>query len=692
MIRDEHILEAEKILLGDGHFDADERIPFIKNLETRDLLAVPGSGKTTALLAKLYCLSKLMPFEDASGILVLSHTNAAVDEIGKKLRDYCPQLFQYPNFVGTVQSFVNKFFANLGCYEKYGSYITINDNDAYAFEAVKFYASLPWEPNGLRYKLWGLVNHGKNSISNNEKLTNVIEFLKKIELDITNRKITYNGKTKYKYDGSSPDSYLKLEQWKENLFANGILNFMDTFHITHWYLNQFPDLKTLIRERFRYIFIDETQDLEEYQLSLLESIFVSNNSKCTFQRIGDINQSIYHSGNHIKDDCDWKPRMPLLLKNSLRLSNENARIVDYFTLKRSVDDDNEITFNVIGRNDLGQIINPHLILFDTNSMDRLKTTFEELIKKYHLHDSDVNNKRGYKIIGWNGVWKKSDEHNNKLRLENIFSGEFSNEKIFSKEWHTNLSAFLQCIPEHKTLAKYKKNIMMALCTILRLSEKKCETKRRGVAIKTYFTPQLIWDWLNELSQKDDSIITIHDIADFKAKLFTWSFSLATQGDIKATYNDLRTFILDKLKIWFDLQFNNEVASFLGKTYEVTPNSPSNSTDSNQIPIEIVTVHSVKGQTHCATMYVETSFYGKYESEHFMTQKGNSQSSYNPLLQIGDNYRNKMNVRAKQAMKMMYVGFSRPTHLLCYAVLKDNVSGNLETFRSKGWEIIDITYE
>ena len=128
-IRDEHIKEAEELLINGNKFDTVERIPFIKNLDSCDLLAVPGSGKTTALLAKLYCLSKHLPFKDGSGILVLSHTNAAVNEIENKLKKVVPSLFEYPNFVGTIQSFVNKFLANPACFEKYGSYISAVDDD-----------------------------------------------------------------------------------------------------------------------------------------------------------------------------------------------------------------------------------------------------------------------------------------------------------------------------------------------------------------------------------------------------------------------------------------------------------------------------------------------------------------------------------------------------------------------------------
>lgn len=111
-IDDIHIAESEQLLIGNNHFD-QERLKFIRSLDSCDLLAVPGSGKTTALQAKLYCLSKLRPYSAINGILVLSHTNAAVDEIKRKLSKACPSLFEYPNFVGTIQDFVDSFWLYL---------------------------------------------------------------------------------------------------------------------------------------------------------------------------------------------------------------------------------------------------------------------------------------------------------------------------------------------------------------------------------------------------------------------------------------------------------------------------------------------------------------------------------------------------------------------------------------------------
>ena len=44
-IKEEHIKQAQNIFIGGNTFDETERVPFIRNLTTCDLLAVPGSGE-----------------------------------------------------------------------------------------------------------------------------------------------------------------------------------------------------------------------------------------------------------------------------------------------------------------------------------------------------------------------------------------------------------------------------------------------------------------------------------------------------------------------------------------------------------------------------------------------------------------------------------------------------------------------
>jgi len=138
IISDELIERAESLLLPGGKTFDIERRDFIKSLDHRDLMAVPGSGKTTTLQAKLYCIAQHLPLAEGRGILVLSHTNTAVDELIRNLQSSCPQLFEYPNFVGTIQQFVDKFLA-IPFYEAYyRKSIESIDADRYCKECEKY--------------------------------------------------------------------------------------------------------------------------------------------------------------------------------------------------------------------------------------------------------------------------------------------------------------------------------------------------------------------------------------------------------------------------------------------------------------------------------------------------------------------------------------------------------------------------
>lgn len=92
------------------------------------------------------------------------------------------------------------------------------------------------------------------------------------------------------------------------------------------------------------------------------------------------------------------------------------------------------------------------------------------------------------------------------------------------------------------------------------------------------------------------------------------------------------------------------------------------------------------------MYVETSF-KQYESEHLFKIKKRAAKRKpveyypNPLFQ--ENVGN-FQLTMKSAMYMMYVGFSRPTHLLCYAVVKDNWNDErIERMEMLGWKIVKL---
>ena len=69
-ITDDDIKWAEMAMGGIIHFD-ESRVNVIKNMDSVDIQAFPGSGKTTILVAKLAILAKKWPYSN-TGICVLS--------------------------------------------------------------------------------------------------------------------------------------------------------------------------------------------------------------------------------------------------------------------------------------------------------------------------------------------------------------------------------------------------------------------------------------------------------------------------------------------------------------------------------------------------------------------------------------------------------------------------------------------
>jgi len=93
-------------------FDDAERQAALLENGSRDFNAVPGSGKTSLLAAKLLLLAKKWPHSH-KGICILSHTNVAREEITRRLAKSVEgsRLLAYPHFIGTIHGFVNQFLA-----------------------------------------------------------------------------------------------------------------------------------------------------------------------------------------------------------------------------------------------------------------------------------------------------------------------------------------------------------------------------------------------------------------------------------------------------------------------------------------------------------------------------------------------------------------------------------------------------
>jgi hypothetical protein len=121
----------------------------------------------------------------------------------------------------------------------------------------------------------------------------------------------------------------------ENIYE-GIISYEYAYNLGELYIATFPMIKRLLQKRFRFVFVDEMQDMDQYQHNLLEALFYTKRViRHVYQRVGDNNQAIY--SEEVKRESIWKKREKTLpMTGSHRLSANIAKVVQCFGLKAEI--------------------------------------------------------------------------------------------------------------------------------------------------------------------------------------------------------------------------------------------------------------------------------------------------------------------------------------------------------------------
>ena len=625
-ISDEDIRYAEDIFLPDGKSFDSERISVIKCMKSKDIQACPGSGKTTTLLAKLAIIAKKMPLKDNRGMCVLAHTNVAIDEIKNKLGSGSDVLFNYPNYIGTIQSFVDRFLAIPANIKYYGTRPYKIDNEAHDFEMSKKCNKLSSELNGWLYYKTKNRDYSK------------CDFLKTIRFDFVTEEFK-DKKGEILSKNKTTPTYKELFSIKKDLLENGILHYDDAYSLASKYLNDFGEiLRETFSERFAFIFIDEMQDTDSHQNEIINGIF--DKSKVVVQKFGDVNQSIYDS--RVKAETVWDVSDDCLnIDGSKRFSNRIADIVKTFCVNKQ---------NVSGNSSI-EDIQPTILQFDDDTIEFVLPTFIGIINEHNL--SDKINK--FKAVGWVGVKKE-----NKITLISYFPN-FQKKSQLKKSNFDHLGKYLQK-SDVENVNYYRKMIINALLKVLRLLDVKNESNSR------YFTERSLIKYLST----NDRIF--YDC--FNLKMAGWCSKIHNGENI---FDELIDFIKDDLCPFFEITDLENIVDFLNNYSDIMSGEQTEFQSTNiykhesGIDIEVATIHSVKGETHTATLYLETFYYG-CDIEQILN---------NIQKNVGGD-------RHIQRLKMAYVGMTRPTHLLCVAAHRDSINRNEEFLQSRGWRIKKVS--
>lgn len=279
---------------------AERKVALLFDSST-DVQAAPGSGKTTLLGIKLALLASKWR-EANRGICVLSHTNVARQEIEERLEKIPggTALLQYPHYVGTIQSFVHAFLA-LPLLRSLGIKVDFVDDERFLKRANYLGRIDP------QIRAWlSRPNRSRSSALSTLRLEGA-----DLEIGCAEGELPKTGVTKP-----------ALEELKRTLCQEGTFRYDDMFSFAQHVLAKWPPASGLISHRFPLVFIDEMQDTDSSADQLLKEIF---NESVVVQRFGDVNQAIL-SGS--AQGLSSFPKKPYLnVSGSMRFGVEFADIV-----------------------------------------------------------------------------------------------------------------------------------------------------------------------------------------------------------------------------------------------------------------------------------------------------------------------------------------------------------------------------
>ena len=444
-------------------------------------------------------------------------------------------------------------------------------------------------------------------------------------------------------------------------FKKGLINFYDSYNLALRLINEFPFLKEELAERFEYLFVDEMQDTGNVELQFLNNAF--DKEKIKVQYFGDADQAIYQS--EIKEDgCIWIPQSPMEINMSKRFGEEIANIISPFRLSSS----SELHGNASITS-----LKPTMIVFD-NSLDVLPK-FTEILRsskinvdgeEYNLYafakklqDKDPLHRYNVKAVGWIG----NNEHPDRLSIKSYFPEYTKTKKPSKKEGNVTIHSFIYN-KDNQSYQSIIKNLINGILDFLRYAD--------VLNGNIYYTKQTLFDYLD--IQYPSLLIKLKELIANCAKLIL-------DGKKQDAIANINIFLSGDLYKAFNYN-SNLVSNYCGSNIDGVLNVDSRNESTvnvykgNGIEIKVDTVHSVKGETHVATLYMETFYHTGHESKHLWNQF------------LGEKYETTQSDSIKkEALKIAYVAMSRPRYLLCVAIHKSHFEDS-EKIR-KLWNVIEI---
>ena len=223
------------------------------------VLAGPGSGKTFVITHRIKYLIE-GPGINPAHILVVTFSRAAAKEMKDRFEKLCKKSHV------TFGTFHSVFFNLLKTAYGFGSEQIASDELRYTLikELIKRNT---------------IENEDINTLAGN--LLNEIALVKQDNISIKN----------YYSNSISSDTFKKIySDYESELEARGKLDFEDMLSLTYELLSERSDILKAVQNRYRYILVDEFQDINFLQYNIIK---LMAGEKQNITVVGDDDQSIY---------------------------------------------------------------------------------------------------------------------------------------------------------------------------------------------------------------------------------------------------------------------------------------------------------------------------------------------------------------------------------------------------------------
>ena len=614
-----------------GADGTDPRKEVLKDMTSIDVSACPGSGKTTLLVAKLAILANKWKYR-TKGICVLSHTNAARDEIEKRIGHSAAgrSLLSYPNFIGTIHGFVDQFFA-LPWLRSKGYPIKMVDTELCL---LRRWYSLPY---GTRVGL--------------EKRRQPLSILSMKTPAFSLGQVKW-GKG---FLNTESETYTKMQNACRLTTEEGYFCYDEMFMWAGELICKYPEIISIIRTRFPMLFIDETQDNSELQSQILYTIFQAGDNPVVRQRFGDENQAIYdfvgaEEASTDKFPLDDRKRE---IPNSHRFCQIIAKLAGPLGL-------NADTCSLVGEGpkcrDIPPIqdATPHTIfLFDDETITKVLDAYGDLILSMFPHD--LLRKGVFTAVGQ--VHRSEDDTKRPRHVAHYwpdYDPELCSKEpkpdSFLKYVYAGMGMAQEAMEANPLVEKIAEGILRlaGMATHFSVSNKRGYCHRRVLrcleghpeTVEKY--RRFVHEWAVKVN------LPAKDV---------WQDDFSKQ--IREIAEVIASEPLTQEKAGHFLRWQGMASKPLPEPEAVKfkDNIYRHAKDGKTVRIRVGSIHSVKGETHTATLVMET-FWHAHNIQSIM-----------PWICCDKEGCSGAKKRDVQRLKIHYVAMTRPTHLLCLAMKK-----------------------